>query len=290
MAAIEIILRLAGAFYAIAGFLIMRAARMDHLLDKAIEAISGRPTPRAERTRSDLMTATAVMTTAAGTALLVGSAWAAPLFAAALAVLIGGHAWEGRADPPADESERLGRRRSINATLLFAAVTAGVAWFWTRGGLAGFGDPARAGAILISAAAVAAYGWRATRWNPSGGTSAFNDTVDGEAEEASSLALMPARIRIAPRPGDWPLRDADEDAARNHFRILPPELADRIEKWDEGFQMRTEIDAADGSVRFETPEYEAGFEAEGKAIRGELEVLFGEGMVEGPVLPGRPQR
>jgi hypothetical protein len=154
---VDLSLRLIGAFYVFAGLAAARAQLMGRLIDKAIAAISLKPVPRAERLQSVWWLSASVVIFAGGIALLclhqsaswlfVVSALGQAIYFAALAPL-----YFDKADPP-DEA---GRRRSINAFVLYAAATAYVIWADATGHLTALTD---ASPISLAIAATASLGF-----------------------------------------------------------------------------------------------------------------------------------
>ena len=129
----EWVARAVGVFYALAGFVVLRAARTGRVLDGAIEGRT--PEVVAERRSTAFGLTIAWLTLLSGLALIALSRFAAPLFvlsglAQALFLL-----WAGRALPPEDALGARGRRQTTNALLVYLAATAFVIWLHTRGTL-----------------------------------------------------------------------------------------------------------------------------------------------------------
>lgn len=141
MSGIDIALRLLGAFYIVAGLLVVRAFAVSRLLDHAIERLTGERDGRAAAIRAAWNVATAVFTFAGGMALLLLWEGAAVLFAASLAwqaLYIG---WVApRLLDPADPPDPEGRQQSINAAAIYSAATGWVLWAWWHGRLRLFAD------------------------------------------------------------------------------------------------------------------------------------------------------
>jgi hypothetical protein len=113
-----------GAFYVLGGLLVIRAGRAELFLDRALNQITGEPTPLTERVRAAYALGVGLMILAGGVALLAMSRWAVVLFVASLLVQTAYLLWASRALPPSDAAEAKGRRSSINASLIYAAATA----------------------------------------------------------------------------------------------------------------------------------------------------------------------
>ena len=141
MDGIDIVFRLAGAFYLIAGWLGLRAILLDSVLDKALAAISADTPEPAEEWRRRLLGALTILVGASGAALLFMNFWALPLFllvTASQAVWFAG--LRGLFIKPEDDDDR-SRRQVANAAILYAAVTLGVVWLWRAGRLRPWDEP-----------------------------------------------------------------------------------------------------------------------------------------------------
>ncbi len=129
--------RFVGAFYLLGGLFALRAARMNHLLDKALSAIDLKPTPAVEQVRGITLTIGAVLTALSGLALLLLFRWSAWIFLANLLLQLAYLLWASRWLKPEDEADRKGRERTRNAAILWGLATLAVIW-WTREGLLTF--------------------------------------------------------------------------------------------------------------------------------------------------------
>lgn len=155
MSGIDVALRLLGAFYIVAGLLVVRAFAMSRLLDHALQRLAGVKQGRAEAIRAAWNVATAILTFAGGVALVLLWDGAAALFAASLA-------WQGlyigwvapRLLDPTDPPDPAGRQQSINASAIYSAATGWVLWAWWHERLVAWGDlpagPVVAGAVSIA--------------------------------------------------------------------------------------------------------------------------------------------
>lgn len=124
-----------GLFYVVGGLLTLRAARTNSFLDKALAALDGEPTSAAERLRGWTLWIGGGLTTLGGLLL-------APLLKAAVAAFLLNAAWQAaylawasKALPPTDDAERLGRRRTTNAFLVWLVMTGLVLLLFEQGRL-----------------------------------------------------------------------------------------------------------------------------------------------------------
>jgi hypothetical protein len=136
MDAIEIFLRVIGAFYVFAGWVATRAALTSRLLDQALGAISCRKPNRIETAQTAWFLVQAHLVLASGLALMLLSDLALWLFLAAAGAqaLYLVHLAPRHFDP-VDPPEPKGRRQSTNAFVFYAGATAFVMWAWQRGTL-----------------------------------------------------------------------------------------------------------------------------------------------------------
>lgn len=130
----EWLARALGAFYMLGGVVALKAARDNDLLDRMLAGIERAPIPPAERLRSAGLWLGGVLTAGSGLALLLLSRWAVWLFLLNLAFQILHLAAASRWLRPESEAEALGRRRTINAALLWTCATIAVA-IWDHNGL-----------------------------------------------------------------------------------------------------------------------------------------------------------
>lgn len=124
-----------GLFYVVGGLLTLRAAHTNSFLDEALAAIAGEPTSAAERLRGWTLWIGGALTTLAGLLL-------APLLKAAVAAFLLNAAWQAaylawasKALPPTNEVERLGRRRTTNAFVVWLVMTGLVLLLFEQGRL-----------------------------------------------------------------------------------------------------------------------------------------------------------
>lgn len=132
----DILLRLVGAFYVFAGVVASRVAVTSHFLDRAISAIGGKPTPRAETLQFYWLLGSAILVLAGGAALMLRidiAAWAflASALGQAAYILVLAPRYFDLYDPP----DARGRRQTVNAFVVYSAATAFVLWALATGRL-----------------------------------------------------------------------------------------------------------------------------------------------------------
>lgn len=280
MEAAEVLLRLVGVFYLLASLAMMRAVVMDHLMDQMLAGITLEPIPRKEHVRRWLMSSTTVSVGMGGAALLVLSLWAIPFFIFGSLLQLGYLLWARTAFAPEDDLDRKGRRQTIQAALFYGGATALVLLGAWSGLLRPWLDP---WALVIPVAGLVPlvsmgrhFLWRAKPLR--------TDLNDGPVPPRE-IPPRPARIRLAPMKGFYPLRNADNDDGVIYDDYVPEELGDRIYAWTQAFHANDDWDDPAFWAEFASPEYEARHRAEGAAIVAELELIWGAGNVEGPVYP-----
>lgn len=117
-----VLLTVLGLFYMLAAGLVLRRARMEWFLDRAIEKLSGKPEPDHERIW--YMSGSALLYGAAGVALVLRSDWAVWLLGGGLALQAAYYGLIAPAtdlDEPSDASRR---RKAWNAAIFSAAAFA----------------------------------------------------------------------------------------------------------------------------------------------------------------------
>ena len=203
-------LRLIGAFYCVGSIIGVRMITRYSFIDHAIEAISGKKQPAAERLRETIMLAGLLPVFAGGLALMVLSPLAPWLFALGVAwqaVYLG---WLApRFLDPADDPGAEGRAKTWRAFILYIVCTTLV----FGGAFAGLLDgPSGLPAAATGAAATAAlgvWGFRAL-WSPAGKGPAPDEAGGGVDADDGSRISEPADIPVILRPS-WrndPLLDA----------------------------------------------------------------------------------
>lgn len=129
MTATEIALRCIGAFYAFAGYFVVRVALTSRVVDQAIAALSAQKTSPQENAQTLWHLASAVVVFASGVLLMLlleAAAWAFLLSAAGQALYL---FWLApRHFDPADPPDPTGRRQTTNAFVIYGAATLLVCW------------------------------------------------------------------------------------------------------------------------------------------------------------------
>jgi hypothetical protein len=149
----DIALRVIGAFYIFAGLVTARAGLTSNLIDQAIAAIAMQKPDRIEIHRTIWLLSLSVLMFAGGVCLLLllePAAWIFALSAGvqALYFTVLGPLYFDAAEPPDPQ----GRRRSINAFVIYCAATLFVGWAAYTGRLIPIGD---ASDLLLGSAAAA---------------------------------------------------------------------------------------------------------------------------------------
>lgn len=194
---VEWVIRAVGVFWFVGGIATIRAAAQSRTLDAMLAAFAAGWTGR-ERARAALLAVGAVLTTLSGAA-LIGLDRAAPGLMVANGLVQG--AWllfAARAFPPEDEGDRVGRRRVVNAFLLWVVVTGLVIGADLRGDVVFTMQPAFEIAGGVAALVVLAVQARAIVFGIAGranvGTAA-DDAAAAVAEEASAEDAAEIRVR-----------------------------------------------------------------------------------------------
>lgn len=272
MDAIEIVFRLAGAFYVFAGWFGLRAILMDSVLDKALAALSAGKEDVSEKRRRWILGVLTVLVGASGAALLAMSSWALPLFVLCTALQA---AWVGgvrRLVIAPEYDDEAGRRQVLNAAIVYGAVTIGVVWLWRTGRLLPWDEPFGVVATALAGAGLGLWFVYHMAWDaPSPG--GFD--VPAEDEDVP----VPTSIVISPRQGYYPLIDADSGQRFSHLRRYEDALGFRIEEWDDRFQDAFTVEDVPQGPNFASPEDAAAWRDEGLAIGAALEHVHGPGNV-----------
>lgn len=163
--AAEILLRLVGVLYLLAGAAIMRHLVMDHILDQALSGLTLKPIPIRDRIRRWLLGSTSIALGMGGAALMVLSVWAVPLFLFVAADQTIFFLWARKAFPP--EEAATGSRKGLNASLFYGGITILVCWLGWAGHLHPWLDPLALFVPLAGMAILFGIGrhffWRARR-------------------------------------------------------------------------------------------------------------------------------
>ena len=263
---------LIGAFYAFAGMVILRAMTMDRLMDVMLAALTLKPTPRAERLTSQILTLGAVLTLCSGLTLLLLSRFAPLVFLANVVVQGLYLVWAARALPPEDALEAKGRRQTTNAFFLYCVATGfvcvcsylGVFTPWTELG----GVPGWLRELLLPLLLTGGVSWYFLR-----DRGAKNTDTDRDSD-APQTTIPPQEwyskpvkaVRIAPEYQCWPLwNDETGDNLHPNDLDLSNDLARRILAWDDAFQATFNQEDPMES-KFPTPEEEDAYQAETRIL------------------------
>ena len=264
-----------GFFYVIAGFVVLRAIALGNLLDRALGTIElSKPDPK-EQTKTFVLTIGAYLTAASGAALVTLSSMAIILFVLNTLVQGGYLAWARKALPPEDEADRKGRQQTINAFVIYAAVTAFVTWLGYTDGLRPWPRDAEVVLIELIAPAMAALACyllvhHSGMLKRSSGVGFGGEDIDIPVTASAGVAHPTVNLRLRPEFACWPLWDADTGDNVSHYHIdISPDLAERIENWDDRFQLIYKDDDP-ASSGFASPEAEQAYIEEGRAIAREL--------------------
>lgn len=246
----EIALRSIGAFYTFAGLVAARAALTSNLLDVALAAITLKKPDRIDTHRTIWLVGLSVLIFAGGVALLLLLEPAAWLFVAnaiiqALYFAALGPYYFDAADPP----DPAGRRRSINAFVIYCASTAFVVWAAYGGRLiplsnaSGFLLGAGIAAVALHVGYIVRHLWFPPKRKPAFG--GFDDAP--EPDDASSTDIdyseVPAtskRIKVMADYGMYPLWAMDDGNVGNFAPQdlgVPDELSADLWTWANEFDM-----------------------------------------------------
>jgi hypothetical protein len=218
----DIALRIIGAFYAFAGLVTARMGLTSNLVDHAIAAIAMQKPDRIEIHRTMWLLSLSTLTFSSGVCLMLmlePAVWLFVLCALVQAlyfVALGPYYFDAT-EPP----DPLGRRRSINAFVLYCAATAFVVWAAYTGRLVPL---ANASGVLLGAAtaAIALHVGYIVRHMvfPPKRTSAFGgfdngddppiDTYDDSALDQTGLPASSKRFKLMADYGTFPLWAMDD--------------------------------------------------------------------------------
>ncbi len=251
MDGIEFALRVVGAFYTFAGLVAARAALTSNLLDRAISAISMKPPDRVDTHLTIWLVSQSVVILAGGISLMLLLAPAAWLFVAAL---IGQALYFSVLAPfyfdAVDPPDPVGRRRSINAFVIYCASTAFVVWAAYAGRLiplanaSGFLLGAGIAAIALHIGYIARHMlWAPKRQSAFGG---FDGDDETDATDHTGTDVSDSRrFKIMADYGCYPLWAMDEgkigNFAPNHLGVSL-ELENDLWAWASEFDMSLDAD------------------------------------------------
>jgi hypothetical protein len=271
---VDVFFRAVGASYLFAGHLGARTMLLGAVADRMVSTLADEPQDAGLTDRHALLATGVVLTATGGAALTLMSFWALPIFLVNLGLQAGWLLWASTASRRGDVAmERNGLGRPQIA-LLGAGVALGVLWLWQEGRLLEPDEPVPAGLVLATAVYFSVWLVRDLSWSPNPGE-VFDDP-DLPAEPRG----RPARVRLDPCFGAWPLVDVDRNRRFNHLTWLPEDLAFRIEDWDDMFQLAFDGEQPGPMPDFGTAERAASYVEEGRAIVLALCDHFGADKVE----------
>jgi hypothetical protein len=269
-----------GAFYVLAGLVVLRSMMMSQLLDKALAAITLKH-DRKEEMRTRVLSVGALLTLASGAGLAILSPLALPLFAANAAVQGGYLVWAERDLKPEDESEARGRKQTKNAYVIYLAATAFVIWCAAQGVLRPWSAGWQALAIDVVIVAAVTVGLWAFIHRPRRRAPSTYDDDEAPADDATHdddpappynppPFEMPKRLRFAPEWNCHPLWDIDTGNTVSPWLLpISQDLMARIEEWDDTWQATYVHDDPRESGFKNDADYQA-YLKEGRELAAEL--------------------
>lgn len=269
MTAWDLILRAIGLFHLVGGVLVLRAIAAGAFVDIALAALSG-GWRRRDGLRALLLSGGGVLTTLAGAALAVLDRFALPLMALNAVVQGVWLVFAGRAFPPEDDDDRLGRLRTKRAFVSYLVAIGVLAWAIESDRVVATAWPWLEGGLVVAGLGLAAWQIRVHRWPTDAPSQA------APADEPFIEPPPPKAVRLAPEIGCWPLWDAD--TGRNldpHGLGLPDDLVTRIVDFESEVIEAIDPDHDEGAV-IPDPAAVARFEPRAIALTRELGLIFGE--------------
>ncbi|MFN7056695.1 hypothetical protein [Hyphomonas sp.] len=226
-----------GLFYTLGGIVVIRSLTLDKMLDRALEALGSETAPQ-EKIATRLLTAGALLTFASGLALMGLSRWAPWLFGANLAVQAAYLAWASVHMPTEDDLGRKGRRATVRAFVLYAAVFVFVLyadgrviwreWFYPdRGILPLFME------IGLIGLFTATFAWALGR--PARGMHRNAPAFDPDEyfPEDGLPPPVPKHLRLAPEFECWPTWDHETGYNADPEMLgLSKDLLEKMGRWD----------------------------------------------------------
>ena len=222
MDGIDIALRFTGAFYAFAGFVAARSGLTSNLIDRALAALTLQKTPAIENHRAIWLLGLSVLVFASGATLVFLLEAAVWLFALgtsvqALFFLVLGPYYFDVADPP----DPLGRRRSLNAFVIYCASTLFVIWAAYTGRLIPLANASpfqlglAGGAIVLQIGYILRHMYFPPKRQPAFGS--FDDGSESETTDFDDTGYDPTglpasskRIKVMADYHTYPLWAMDE--------------------------------------------------------------------------------
>lgn len=246
----QLVLCAIGGFYAFAGHVATRAALTSLFVDRAIAALDAKPVSRAELVRSCWLLTAATLVLAAGLALLFlidVSLWLFVASSLGQAVYLFWLAprYLDVEDPP----DALGRRRSINAFMIYLLATAIVIWAYAADKLESWDEAGLPIVVLVVLIVVAHVGyvlWSTMR-SPAYQPLAWKS---GEADAPMPDPALSTRIHVYAELFAHPLWALDDDK----YGDFPPEelglspgLVSDLHAWVEAFNAAYDASLPAGS-------------------------------------------
>lgn len=281
---VGLLLVLIGLFYAFAGVVALKAALTGRLIDIAIAAISLKPPSRTDTLQSLWFLVSALVVLAGGVFLLARLDWAVWAF---MASAVGQAVYLLVLAPQVfdveDAPDAAGRKRTINAFILYVAVTLLLVWAYRKGWFASVRDVSflRVGLPLAVVGAVSAYGLNGFfRPFAKPGFTAMSDDNDDNDDDLAGTgdgtdgeyfdvpdAASARTILVMAETGCFPLWSRDEQVAGNIDPAdlgLSEQLADDLAAWSARFE--TSIDRDDPLRDVWMEDRVAAHEEEGRAL------------------------
>ena len=234
---IDWVVRAVGVFWFVGGIATARALAQSRMMDVVLAALAGGIRGR-DRLRTALLGGGALLTTASGAALIGLDRWAPGLMIANALLQAAWLAVAAVAFPPEDEADRIGRRRSRNAFLVWTTATVVFLVLVMRGDVVVTEQPwfeaALAVAALIGAGLLAR---EVTAAGPGGGL-AFGEADEETADDEDFVTQPPSapidrtiarRLMFAPNLLTPSLRDVDSGEVFEPSAIdLPEDLREAL--------------------------------------------------------------
>lgn len=238
MTATETALRVVGAFYALAGFIVVRVALTSRVIDQAIAALgAGKPSTQ-ENAQTLWHLGSSVVVFAGGVLLMLlleAAVWMFLLSTAGQAAYL---FWLApRHFDPVDPPDTAGRRQTTNAFVIYTAATALVCWAALTDTLLAWQQVrwpwlAAAGTAIAGLAVYAVWMYARPTGSPSSGWPA------ADRPERSPDPARITRVQIVAEHGRHPLWAMDEDASGDIPPAalgLSPDLCRDLDAWAEAF-------------------------------------------------------
>lgn len=280
----EWIVRGLGLFWFVGGIMTLRAVRQSLRMDIMMAGILGGLTDK-DLIRAGILSLGAVLTAVTGVLLGALDRFTPALLVANGVVQAVWLLYAARAFPPQDEEDRVGRRQTRNAFLIWVgdslAVMAG-----ERVELFRFieSPPAEIGVAVVAMVVLAWIAWELVRLRRRAGAENWNTDDDDEASTDPSEPIDPSVARrwmLAPNFYTPPLRDADtHQTAHPEDLGLPMELVVAVDDLEREVREAVRPSRADAEVFVLTVEDRDRFEVQVKALAAQLAPHLAGGEVE----------